>query len=220
MTTSQPNDSLFVPHRLTPASPREVFDALHEAWRAVIVTPNPSNESLLVLLAQWGIETGNGRSLHNYNLGNAKRIKGEPWTMLNHVWEIIEGRRVIFEPPHPQTHFRAFASLAEGAREYLEMMHQRFAASWPEVLEGDAAGFAHALKRQRYYTADEHAYARALKDRYTFFEEQIFPINVQAALQALNYADVRAFQKAHGLTADGIAGPKTRAALRRALAQP
>jgi hypothetical protein len=209
-------DPLFREHELTPATPREVFEALQGAWPGV-VGGVPTTRSLLVLLAQWGIETGDGRALHNWNLGNAKRVKDQPWTMLHHVWEILGGQKVYFEPPHPQTHFRAFASIQEGAEAYLHMMHRRFARSWPEVIEGDPGGFAHALKGQHYYTADETQYAAALVGRYKKFEEVIFPLDVGDALAQLGFSSARDFQASSGLVVDGIVGPRTRAALRRAL---
>jgi peptidoglycan hydrolase-like protein with peptidoglycan-binding domain len=218
MSTEVVTDPSFRSHLVTPASPKEVFEALRRAW-STTVGGTPTTESLLVLLAQWGIETGDGRALHNWNLGNAKRVQGQPWTMLPHVWEILGGHKVYFEPPHPQTHFKAFGSLDEGAVAYLQMMHKRFAASWPQVVAGDPAGFAHALKGQHYYTANEVAYAAALKARYAKFEGEVAPLDVAAALDALGFETVRGFQKSAGLAVDGVVGPKTRAALRRALAE-
>jgi len=70
---------------------------------------------------------------------------------------------VVFEPPHGQCRFRAYASLQDGAKRWLGH-HQRIAAKdagYVTALNaGDIAAVAHALKVARYYTASETDYAR------------------------------------------------------------
>jgi hypothetical protein len=154
------NDPLYRPHLVTPTTIEAVRDALAQAW------PDGSRASIAVLCAQIMIETGLVH-LHNWNLGNVKRVPGQPWTMLPHVWEIIGGQKVVFDPPHPQTHFRAFATIEEGVAAYLETMRRRFASAWPAVEAGDPRGFAHALKLAHYYTASEADYAKALVERFS-----------------------------------------------------
>lgn len=161
-----------VPAKKTPVTPAEMYAALRSAWVAKFGA-EPSRASLLVLLAQSGIETADWRSMWNYNVGNVKRGKGQPWTMLPHVWEIIRGERVVFEPPHPQTHFRAFPDLEAGAAAYLDTMAGRFAKSWEAVVSGDPEAFARALKAQHYYTAPVDAYAKALAARFRAFNLSI-----------------------------------------------
>lgn len=161
-----PADDGFRPAVRTPANPRDVLAAIRKAW------PEGSRESCLVLLAQWGIETGDGASCWNHNLGNVKRVKGQAWTMLSNVWEILDGKKVVFQPPHPQTHFCAFDSLDDGARFFVEKLRTRFAKAWPAVLSGDPATFSRTLKSLRYYTADEKAYTAAIAARFRQFEAQ------------------------------------------------
>lgn len=219
------DDSLFRPTRNTPTPPLDVLAALRRAW------PEGSRESLLVLLAQWGIETGDGAKCWNYNLGNVKRLKGQPWTMLAGTWEILGGKKVVFQPPHPQTHFAAFDSLDEGASFYLEKMRGRFAPAWPAVLAGDPSQFAADLKRLGYYTAPldtmidkdgikRTGYRQAMVARFKQFDQlervgssMTAAGDLRAKLLELRYADVRSFQRASGLVVDGIVGPRTRAAL-------
>lgn len=181
------DDGLLVPHQLTKVSLRQVYDALGEAW------PEASRASLIVLTAQIGIECADGQRVHNFNLGNVKRVQGHPWTMLPKVWEILRSvpagatnsrrrpdglYRVVFDPPHPQTHFRAFPSLAEGAAEHLETLRKRFAQAWPAVETGDPAAFGHALKAMRYYTAPEADYVAALVARAKRLEAQLPAVDV------------------------------------------
>jgi hypothetical protein len=163
----------------TPASPKEMFAAFQSAW------PEGSRESILVLMAQWGIETADGASMWNYNVGNVKRMKGYPYMMLKNVPEYINGKKEYFNPPHPQTHFRAFDSLSDGVAEYLAVMRGRFAQAWPFVENGDPEAFSNKLAnlvykkpdgteyKRSYYTAKEGDYTKALRQRFNAFNKQI-----------------------------------------------
>ncbi len=206
------------PARRTQSPPREVLAAIQAAW------PEGSRESCLVLLAQWGIETGDGASCWNFNLGNVKRVQGQDWTMLGNVWEILGGKKVVFQPPHPQTHFCSFDSLEQGAAFYVEKLRTRFAKAWPAVLSGDPGTFSRELKRLHYYTADERAYTAAIVARYRKFDALTKPLNTlpthEEKLALLGYETVKSFQRAYPpLVADGIIGPRTRAAIDAAWGQ-
>lgn len=186
--------------------------------------------SLLVLLSQWSTETGGGRACWSWNLGNKKRVKGRPFTMLRNTWEILRAPgsgphvtssidlgdgtyRVTFRPPHPQTHFQAFDSAEEGIQAYVLGMRTRFARAWSTLADGPEA-FAHALKALRYYTADADDYARVMRAAYDRLSRTM---PVLAGLPLLGFVDVRSFQSAHPpLVVDGIVGPLTRAAIVRA----
>jgi hypothetical protein len=157
-------DPLFEEARRTPTTRAELAAALERAWPSV-VGGEPPPGAVRLLVAQSDIETDGWRANWNWNFGNVKRVKGERWTMLRGVWEILGGKKVVFQPPHPQTHFRAFPDIDAGARAFLEVLHRRFASAWPAVLSGDPDAFAHALKKARYYTAAEADYARALRAR-------------------------------------------------------
>jgi hypothetical protein len=70
---------------------------------------------------------------------------------------------VWIDPEHPWCRFRAFHSLLEGAIDYVKLLNKRFQKSWPAIIAGDPALFAHLLKVQRYYTADESVYVASVK---------------------------------------------------------
>lgn len=161
-------DDGYMPDKLTPASSADVYDALGR------VAYGLGRESRLVLLSQWALETGGGRACHCWNLGNVKHVKGDgrTWTMFG-CTEVLSGRVVRFEPPDPQTWFRAFATIDDGATDYVEILKGRFAAAWPAVEAGDVAAFGHALKLQRYYTADEHAYIALLQREHDALDKAI-----------------------------------------------
>ena len=81
-----------------------------------------------------------------------------------HGWR-GNGTIVVFDPPHPQCRFRAYASLADGAQKWVEH-HQRIARNNPAYLAllngGKTTEVALALKQAHYYTADEKAYGIAM----------------------------------------------------------
>lgn len=153
-----PHDEAFMTDLLTPATPQAVYDALGR------VSYGLGHDSRLVLLSQWCLETGGGKSCHRWNIGNVKHLRGDghAWTMFGGVTEVLGGRVQRFEPPDPQTWFRAFSTLDAGATDYLAILRTRFASAWPAVLAGDPAAFGHALAVQHYYTSPEQAYVTVL----------------------------------------------------------
>lgn len=132
-----------VPDQLTPVTPAALYAALHA------VAPELSRASLLVLLAQVAEETG-WRACHNFNLGNVKHVPGDGHNYcVFRASEVENGVEKFFDMA-----FRAFASLEEGATDYLALLKKRFVSAWPAVLAGDPAAFVHALKLAHYFTAD------------------------------------------------------------------
>jgi hypothetical protein len=228
--------------RLTPVTPTEVLDALGAAGSQVLGS-TPHRTSLLVLLSQWALETGRGHSMHCYNLGNVKsNQKSGDWCFFR-CNEIIKGKVVWFNPDEAGCCFRAFATLDDGALDYLKTLRERFGRVWPAVDAGDPAMFSHLLRMNRYYTADEGQYTRTLVALFNEFSRTIpaagapSPVpnlyteaGIQTALEALGFdpgevdgidgpntrAAVRAFQSSAGLVADGIVGRMTRDAMAKA----
>jgi hypothetical protein len=190
-----------LPSIRTRCSPAELYAALAEA------APELQRKSLLVLLAQWSLETGEGRECRCWNLGNAKGrpdgSDGRSWQYFscNEILPAKVAARIVaaapprksgtspsaaitstrpngdvviwFYPNHPYACFRAFATLDEGARDYVQMQRIRFASAWPAVLAGDPAAFGHALKLAHYYTADEAGYVGALYRFYQRYEATV-----------------------------------------------
>jgi hypothetical protein len=225
--------------QLTPVTPPQLFSALAGAWQKAF-NETPHRTSLLVLLAQWALETGRGRSMHCYNLGNVKSSqKSGDWCFFR-CNEIINGKEVWFEPDHPGCCFRAFATLDDGALDYLNTLHDRFKPAWPAVVAGDPQSFVHLLKINRYFTADEAQYTNSVVSLFNEFSRTLpltvsssasgampdiySPAGLSQALATLGFAAdpkdssgaVRSFQAAQGLVADGIAGRITLAALAKA----
>lgn len=149
-----------LPFVATPVGVPELAAALSVAWRDELGA-EPSRSSLLVLLAQWSLETGGGAACIQWNLGNAKSLAGDgyDWTEFP-TTEVVNGAVV-----HITARFRAFASLTAGAADYLKLLTHRFAKAWPFVAAGDVEGFARALHEAHYYTAPVEDYARGMLAR-------------------------------------------------------
>lgn len=88
----------------------------------------------------------------------APRRDGKPGHNLT-VETLSNGRALVtLYPDHPWCRFRAFASLNDGAADYLGLLHDRFADAWPALQQGDPEQFVQALKAQRYFTASLERY--------------------------------------------------------------
>lgn len=159
-----------VPAQRTALQAQDVYAALARAWLTVLGAP-PTRASLLVLLAQWSLETGAGKACLNYNLGGIKHVPGDgrQFTIYT-TTEYIGGERHLLEQS-----FRAYNSLNEAACDYLLELRHRFTSAWPAVEAGDPGDFAHRLKLRHYYTEPEDSYTAGLRSRYADLNKLIPP---------------------------------------------
>jgi hypothetical protein len=146
----------------TKLSESEATFALREGWKLVF-GDFPSDDSLAILWAQSALETGRWSSIWNYNFGNIKKTTDHDYCMYR-CSEIIGGKNIYFDPPHPQTHFNAYPSAVEGAKEYIQFVSQRvrYQAAWQELVLGNPIGYCAALKKAGYFTADLVAYTKGV----------------------------------------------------------
>ena len=160
----------------------------------------PKPEAIKILLSHWALETGWGKSMWCYNVGNAKAKPGGSYdwcffrcneiidvrlaeTMAERDPEHVQitkryknGRCITwFEPKHRWSCFRAFRSLEDGAYDHLKLIVQKFDKAWPYVVAGNPERYSRALKGMGYYTADEEQYTRVLKAVYNKFDKIEFP---------------------------------------------
>jgi len=156
-----------VPTVRTSYTLNQVIAAMVEGWFKKF-GEIPRKESIGVLYAQNALETGGTVAMWNNNIGNVKYVphagdEGLFYMMLANVWEIVGGKKVIFQPPHPATWFRAFPTLADGIAEHMDFLrNHRYKTAWSAVDAGNPAAFAHLLKIAGYYTAPEADYVRLM----------------------------------------------------------
>ena len=73
--------------------------------------------------------------------------------------------KVRIAPKHPYCCFRAYESLQDAMQDHLETLRRTFPHAWAALLTGDVDAFAHGLKLDGYYTADEDDYEAMLKSQ-------------------------------------------------------
>lgn len=179
-----------IPDRLTPIPEREYILALAWTWTR-FYGQGPLSKQLACCLSQMVLETGRkpdpdrrgeflwGVYAHNYNWGNIKHTGGDlarHWQFYRCA-EIIKGKQVWFDPPHPQTRFRAYEKADDGMMDYirfLAMDRERYLKAWVEgVLGGEPVVFARELGRAGYYTASIARYTRTVVRLFMEFQGKV-----------------------------------------------
>jgi flagellar protein FlgJ len=118
----------------------------------------PSAGFLDVLTAQSSLETASGKKMFNFNFGGIKGHGPSGMTARYGTTEVIDGQTVKIRDG-----FRAYASLEEGASDYLSLLSRRYPGAIAAAERGDVDAFAHELKARGYYTASEDHYRDALR---------------------------------------------------------
>lgn len=167
----------------TPLSFDEALVCMRQGIHVATGTP-PSDPALALALAKTALETGRWQHMYCWNLGNIKA--GDNYVGMYTAYpcnEVINGKVVWFSPSgqldrkggvvtglawavppgHPQTRFRAYANAYDGAQQYVDFVaNGRYRDAWQRLLDGDAAGYVHALRARGYFTADEATYLRGV----------------------------------------------------------
>lgn len=155
----------------TPITPQAMWAVMGPRVLAQYGVP-PTSGQLLILMAQWCLETANGVSMVCWNPGNVKHVSGdgEDWCSFT-TTEYIDGQ------PHVMTQlFKAYPSVEAGVAAYLGMfLGGRYSNAWPFVLDADPAGFVHALATRGYFTAPEGDYLAGVEARLAQLEAMNLP---------------------------------------------
>ena len=176
-------------NKLTKVSKQQMAVALVEG-RKGFYGVYPTKQVVAILLSQWALETGRGRYMHCYNIGNIKASKNYKGnycyyycseivpTRIANKWKqqygslVKVGKRrgryveVFLYPKHPATKFRAYKSLADGAVDYIELLAKRFRSAMRYAVKGDVEKFSRELHRIGYYTASVDKYTKTMKALY------------------------------------------------------
>jgi hypothetical protein len=153
---------------------RTVIDVDSYARAVRTAAPPLSREAVGVMWAQYAIETGRGAYCWNWNIGNLKVTRsqadaGVPFFMLPNTWEILGGKRVVFQPPHEQTWFRHFDSLADAMGHHVGFLRRKYGAAWAHIVGGDPTRATEALKAGGYFTGSLEVYASSMRHLHAEF---------------------------------------------------
>ena len=146
-----------VPVARTKVSAAEIESAIERAHVRVVGT-QASPSFVKTLAAQAALETGHGQSMMNYNFGGIKGTSPEGMSARYRTFEIERGARVDITDG-----FRAYSSIQSGADDFVRTIAKRFPAAFRAAERGDLDGYAHALKKSGYYTANEVDYRDLLR---------------------------------------------------------
>lgn len=163
-----PSQDLFLPAQTTPLSTDQIIEFTAYGYEAYMGAP-PTAPCLACNVAQISLETGNGEHMQDYNAGNVKWSQDwlGNWTMFR-CNEVLNGKIEWFNPPHPQTWFRAFESGMKGMQAQIEFLagRDRYKRAWHWFMEGNPDAAVRALATAGYFTANVDAYARAVVSIY------------------------------------------------------
>lgn len=168
------DEALFREAVATRITPADFFAALRTAWIEQFGT-EPARVSLLTIMAQSALETGRWSKCMAWNFGNAKAPPGcgRKWTVYPCSEVDEHGVEHVYKPPDPVCRFRAFDSLDEGMRDYLDLLSVRFLPAWAAVQAGDPAAFVESLSAQHYFTASVVSYKAAIVSLFHEFDHTV-----------------------------------------------
>lgn len=149
-----------VPDKLTPLTLPEAIEGFHRAILR-LKHEEPSPMMLAILVGQSALECGWWKSCHRYNVGNAKaspRYEGKYCQFRCN--EVIDGKLVWFDPPHPQTNFRAFDSSVDGIADHIKLLAltKQYDKCWEQARMGEPERYCFELKQAGYFTANLKQY--------------------------------------------------------------
>lgn len=167
-----------MPVKQTPYSYVEFHDAMKTAYYSEFGY-DFNDVAIKICASQTIVETGwydskskmIGKSCFNWNVGNIKGssvLNGKAcgFHMLRNVWEIENGKKVFYQPPHIQTHFKGYDSLLNGVTDYLLLLSRRKVV-WTVLHDSQSPkDYVDALAAARYFTADKTQYYNLLNSIY------------------------------------------------------
>jgi hypothetical protein len=145
--------AILIPNKMTPVSAEQAGQALSLAYQRV-VGRKPSAKILLLLLAQWALETGNGKSVHNFNFGNVKHSNADQYYQEFEGGETVDGVDV-----RSVMQWAAYTNINDGALAFIQIL-KKHTVWWTGLQTGDATKFVDALavRPYAYFTAPPSSY--------------------------------------------------------------
>jgi len=149
-------------------SPSQARTLLGNAWTVVLGNlPEPCTSALLT--AHWALETDAGRCMPGHNFAGIKATPGAP----GKNFRTLEGHGA--SQHEVSARFRSYESAEAGARDYVRLLATRYPDAVTAARLGDSAGFANALARGGYFTAEPATYAAGLARRLESLERGSSP---------------------------------------------
>jgi hypothetical protein len=142
----------------TPISEAEMtrvfIDVVKELYGITLSKPQ-----LAILIAQNNLETGHRKFMYNNNIGNITHVSGD-----NHDFYLGGDSTKRNGKWVPTTFkFRSYPDIHSAAKDYIQNLKRRGSGSvWEGIMKADPGAFSKALKKTRYYEADEDKYTAGI----------------------------------------------------------
>jgi len=157
---------VIVPRVLTPVPLSTIPDALDVAHRGLwgYSLPDPAYQlAAAQLKLEHGVRDGALHGVFNFNFGNHDATRQDLSDPSVPIFETVPEHEGNAASTATQVHHRrAYPDLDSGLRGYWQALRDGFPDAYDALVDGPEA-FAAALKRERYFTADEWVYAKGLE---------------------------------------------------------
>lgn len=140
----------------TPLSGSQASAAIRAAY-VEVVGQEPSEGTLAILTSHWALETGQGKSMYNYNFAGIKGRGPEGLTVVMNTREGYGDNAVQIRDG-----FRAYTSAEAGAKDYVSLLHRRYGGALEAAGNEEPSRFAWELKAKGYYTGDPELYSKSV----------------------------------------------------------
>lgn len=141
-----------------------MMQAVIEAWREMFGF-EPTKEQVSLVLAQNSLETGNRKSMWNYNVGNITTDGKGQFDYFDDLPTDEQVKPGVWEKKNLK--YRAYPNLQEGVKDYLRFLSgKRYQGAFQHILNPNPTAFSKALKQSGYYTANEAPYTSAISRLY------------------------------------------------------
>lgn len=153
----------------TNVSEAQMAQAIIEAWKELFGSV-PSKEQVAIVLSQNALETGNRKSMWNFNIGNITTDGKGPYNFFDDLTTQEQIQPGVWKSMNLK--YRAYPSLKDGAKDYLKLLSSKnYSNAWKHIVNPDPVEFSKSLKQSGYYTANEAPYTKSLTRLYSQFSK-------------------------------------------------
>lgn len=156
-----------IPRVRTSVSETQIASAILEAWQQLF-GDTPTKQQVGLVIAQNSLETGNRKSMWNYNVGNITTDGKGSYDFYDDLQTDEQIQPGIWKKMNLK--YRAYPSLIDGVKDYLKLLSgKKYSKAWDHILHPDPIAFSKALKESGYYTANEAPYTKTMAKLYNQF---------------------------------------------------
>lgn len=151
----------------TEVSEAQMAQGIIEAWKDLFGN-TPTKEQVAIILSQNALETGNRKSMWNFNIGNITTNGKDAFDFFDDLTTKEQVQPGVWKSMNLK--YRAYPTLKDGVKDYLKLLSSKhYSSAWQHIIDPDPAEFSKSLKQSGYYTANEAPYTKSLTRLYNQF---------------------------------------------------